>query len=71
MYNTSNPAELYAGTTWELLTTDKYLKTTTGTPLATGGSNSFVIQKANLPAIKVQLDNFSLTSKHINILNLQ
>ena len=60
MYNTSNPAELYSGTTWELLATDKYLKTTTGTPLSSGGSNSFTIQKANLPAVKVQLDSFQL-----------
>lgn len=67
MYNTSNPAELYSGTTWELLATDKYLKTTTGTPLSVGGSNSFAIQKANLPAIKVQLDNFSLTRGTMNI----
>ena len=61
MYNTSNPAELYIGTMWELIASDKYLKTTTGTPLATGGSNSFTIQKANLPAIKLKNDNFSLT----------
>ena len=51
MYNTSNPAELYIGTMWELIASDKYLKTTTGTPLSMGGSNSFSIQKANLPAI--------------------
>ena len=63
MYNTSNPAELYSGTTWELLATDKYLKTTTGTPLSTGGSNSFAISKANLPAIKIQLESFSVTTQ--------
>lgn len=63
MYNTSNPAELYSGTAWELLATDKYLKTTTGTPLSVGGSNSFAIQKANLPAIKVQLESFSVTTQ--------
>ena len=67
MYNTSNPAELYSGTTWELLATDKYLKTTTGTPLSSGGSNSFNITKANLPAVKVQLDSFSLTRGTMNI----
>ena len=60
MYNTSNPAELYPHTTWELLATDKYLRTTTGTPLQTGGSNSFTIAKANLPAVKVQLESFQL-----------
>lgn len=67
MYNTSNPAEIYSGTTWELLANDKYLKTTTGTPLSTGGSNSFAIQKANLPAVKIQLDSFSLTRGTMNI----
>ena len=63
MYNTSNPAELYSGTTWELLATDKYLKSTTGTPLSSGGSNSFTISKANLPAVKVQLESFSVTTQ--------
>ena len=63
MYNSSNPAEIYSGTTWELLATDKYLKTTTGTPLSTGGSNSFAISKANLPAIKIQLESFSVTTQ--------
>ena len=62
MWNTSNPAELYSGTTWELLATDKYLKTTTGTPLSSGGSNSFTIQKTNLPATKLQVESFSLTN---------
>ena len=62
MYNTSNPAELYSGTTWELLATDKYLKSTTGTPLSSGGSNSFTISKANLPAVKVQLDSLTWNS---------
>ena len=36
MHNTSNPAELYIGTMWELIASDKYLKTTTGTPLSMG-----------------------------------
>lgn len=67
MYNTSNPAELYSGTTWELLATDKYLKTTTRTPLSTGGSNSFTISKANLPATKLQVESFSLTRGTMNI----
>lgn len=63
MYNTLNPAELYSGTTWELLATDKYLRTTTGTPLSTGGSNSFTIVKGNLPTIKLKVDTFSVTTK--------
>ena len=61
MYNTSNPAELYTGTTWELLPTDRYLKTATGTPLSTGGSNSFTISKANLPAEKLQIESFNMS----------
>ena len=61
MHNTSNPAELYIGTMWELIASDKYLKTTTGTPLSMGGSNSFSIQKANLPAIKLKNDTVSAT----------
>lgn len=67
MYNTSNPAELYSGTTWELLASDKYLKTTTGTPLQTGGSNSFTIAKTNLPSTKLQIESFSLTRGTMNI----
>lgn len=67
MYNNTNPAELYSGTTWELLANDKYLKTTTGTPLSSGGSNSFTIQKANLPATKLQVESFSLTRGTMNI----
>ena len=63
MYNTSNPAELYTGTTWELLPTDRYLKTTTGTPLSTGGSNSFTISKANLPNITLRVNSFSVTTQ--------
>ena len=63
MYNNTNPAEIYSGTTWELLATDKYLKTTTGTRLSSGGSNSFTISKANLPAVKVQLESFSVTTQ--------
>ena len=61
MYNTSNPAEIYPSTTWELIASDKYLKTTTGTPLSSGGSNSFTIAKANLPAEKLKIDSFSVT----------
>ena len=60
MYNTSNPAELYVGTTWELLPADKYLKTG-NTPLQQGGSNSFTISKANLPAMKLQVESHSMT----------
>ena len=62
MYNNTNPAELYSGTTWELLTSDKYIRTGS-TPLSTGGSNSIAISKANLPNVKLKVDSFSVTTK--------
>ena len=61
-YDNKNPAELYSGTTWELLASDKYIRTG-ATPLTTGGSNSISIAKANLPAVKVQLESFSVTTQ--------
>lgn len=60
MYNNTNPAELYSGTTWELITSDKYIRTGS-TPLSTGGSNSITIAKANLPNIKLKVDSHSHT----------
>ena len=60
MYNTANPAELYAGTTWELLPDNKFLKTGS-TPLQQAGSNSVKITKANLPAEKLQVESHSHT----------
>lgn len=62
MYNNTNPSEMYNGTTWELISSDKYLRTTTGTPLSTGGSTSFTIAKDNLPSVKIQLESFSVTT---------
>ena len=62
MYNNTNPAELYSGTTWELITSDKYIRTG-ATALQTGGSNSVAIVKANLPNVKLKVDSFSLTTK--------
>ena len=61
MYNNTNPSEMYNGTTWELISSDKYLRTTTGTPLSTGGSNSVAISKANLPNIKLKVNSFTLS----------
>ena len=60
MWNNTNPAELYNGTTWELLTAGKYIQTGS-TPLSTGGNNSISITKANLPNIKLKVDSFNLT----------
>lgn len=65
MYNTSNPAELYPNTTWELLPSDKFLKTG-ATPLQQGGSNSIKLTKANLPTEKLQVESFSLTTSPHN-----
>ena len=59
MYNNTNPAELYSGTTWELLTTGKYIQSGS-TALQTGGSNSISIGKENLPNIKLQVESFQL-----------
>ncbi|MCF2626277.1 hypothetical protein I6E17_08940 [Fusobacterium perfoetens] len=60
MYNTSNPAELYPSTTWELLPDNKLLKTGS-TPLQQNGSNSIKIAKANLPAEKLQVEKTSVS----------
>lgn len=60
MYNNTNPAELYSATTWELLASDKYIRTG-NTALQTGGSNSVSISKANLPNVKLKVDSFSIS----------
>ena len=60
MGNNTNPAEIYSGTTWELLPDNKFLKTGS-TPLQQAGSNSISITKANLPTDKLQVESFSLT----------
>ena len=52
MWNEANPTSLYLGTTWELISAGKYVQTGS-TALATGGSNSITIVKANLPNIKL------------------
>ena len=61
MWNNTNPAELFSGTTWELLTAGKYIQSGS-TALQTSGSNSISISKANLPNIKLKVDSFSLTT---------
>ena len=62
MWNNTNPAELFSGTTWELITSGKYIQSGS-TPLQTGGSNSVTISKTNLPNIKLKVDSFSLTTQ--------
>lgn len=70
MYNTSNPAELYPSTTWELLPSDKFLKTG-NTPLTQAGSNSVSISKANLPAEKIQVETVSISiAPHSHTVNV-
>lgn len=62
MWNETNPTSLYLGTTWELISAGKYVKTG-DRALQTGGNNSISIQKANLPNIKLKVDSFSLTTQ--------
>ena len=62
-YDNKNPAELYTGTTWELLTAGKYIQSGS-TALNTGGSNSISISKANLPNVKLKVDSVSATIKN-------
>ena len=59
MYTTTNPAEIYTGTTWEAIANDRYLRTG-ASPLTLGGSNSVTLTKANLPNVKLKVDTFSL-----------
>lgn len=66
MWNNTNPAEIYASTTWELLPDNKFLKTGS-TPLQQAGSNNISISKANLPTDKLQVESFSLTRGTMDI----
>lgn len=60
MWNETNPTSLYLGTTWELISAGKYVKTGS-TALQTGGTNSITLTKDNLPNTKVSIDTFSVT----------
>lgn len=59
-----HPATRFLGTTWIKLE-DVFIKATSsnGVSGTTGGSNTIIISKANLPAVKVQVDTFSVTTK--------
>ena len=61
-YDNKNPAELYLGTTWELISQDKYIKSG-NIALQQGGSNSISITKTNLPNITLRVNTFSLTTQ--------
>ena len=52
MWNETNPTSLYLGTTWELISSGKYIQTGNNA-LQSGGSNSITIAKINLPNIKL------------------
>ncbi|MGO5426481.1 phage baseplate protein [Fusobacterium mortiferum] len=56
--NSTNPSSVFLGTTWQKIEGRFLLGTSgSGASKSTGGSNS----KANLPAVKIQLDSFSLS----------
>ena len=58
----TNPATKYLGTTWQKIEGRFLLGTSgSGASKATGGSNSKTIAQANLPAVKIQLNSFSLS----------
>ena len=65
MWNNTNPTSLYLGTTWELISAGKYVKTG-DRALQFGGSNSITLTKDNLPNIKLKVDSFSLTTNPHN-----
>ena len=56
------------GTTWEKIE-GRFLLSTSGSNTSgqLGGSNTVTISKANLPAVKVQVDSFSLGRGTMNI----
>ena len=59
---TTNPSTKYLNTTWELIPSDRYIRSGSSA-LSTGGSNSVSIGKTNLPNIKLKVDSFSLTTQ--------
>lgn len=54
MWDETNHTSLYLGTTWELISAGKYVKTG-DRALQIGGSNSITLTKDNLPNTKVKL----------------
>ena len=60
--NSTNPSSIFLGTTWQKIEGRFLLGTSgSGASKATGGSNSKTIAQANLPAVKIQLNSFSLS----------
>ena len=67
MWNDTNPTTLYLGTTWELISSNKYIKSGS-TAMQTGGRVSFSITKTNLPNVKLSLDShFHSLTEHTHI----
>lgn len=66
--NSENPATKYLGTTWQKIE-GRFLLGTSGSGASkqTGGSNTKTITQANLPAVKIQLDAFSLSRGTMDI----
>ena len=66
--STTNPAIRWTGTTWQKIE-GRFLLGTSGSGVSkqSGGSNSKTITQANLPAIKIQLDSFSLSRGSMEI----
>ena len=60
--NSTNPSSVFLGTTWQKIEGRFLLGTSgSGASKVTGGSNSKTITQANLPAVKIQLNSFSLS----------
>ncbi len=60
--NSENPVSVYLGTTWQKIEGRFLLGTSSsGASKQTGGSNTKTIAQANLPAIKLSVDSFSLS----------
>ena len=66
--NSTNPSSVFLGTTWQKIE-GKFLMGTSGSGASkqTGGSNSKTIAQANLPAVKIQLNSFSLSRGTMDI----
>lgn len=66
--NSTNPSSIFLGTTWQKIEGRFLLGTSgSGASKATGGSNAKTITQANLPAVKIQLDSFSLSRGSMEI----
>lgn len=66
--NSTNPSSIFLGTTWQKIEGRFLLGTSgTGASKTTGGSNQKTIAQANLPAVKIQLNSFSLSRGSMEI----